>query len=53
MTPEALVESLVIEQLPAGFASAESGFFQALGFDDEQIAESTERMKALPDTPDW
>ena len=28
MTPEELVESLVIEQLPAGFASDESGFFR-------------------------
>jgi len=27
-TPEALLESLVIEQLPAGFASDESGFFR-------------------------
>ena len=52
-TPEALLESLVIEQLPAGFASDEAGFFHALGFDDEQIAQSTERMKKLPDTPDW
>jgi hypothetical protein len=48
-----LLESLVIEQLPAGFASDEAGFFHALGFDDEQIAKSTERMKALPATPDW
>lgn len=52
-TPEALLESLVTEQLPTGFAADESGFFQALGFDDEQIAQSTERMKLLPDTPDW
>ena len=51
--PEELLESLVIEQLPAGFALDESGFFQALGFDDEQIAKSTERMKSLPDTPGW
>jgi len=27
-TPEALLESLVIEQLPAGFASDELGFFR-------------------------
>ena len=51
-TPEALLESLVIERLPAGYASGEAGFFHSLGFDDEQIAQSTERMKKLPDTPD-
>ena len=33
-TPEALLETLVTEQLPAGFASDETGFFHALGFDD-------------------
>ena len=52
-TPEALLETLVTEQLPAGFASDETEFFHALGFDDAQIAESTERMKSMPDTPDW
>jgi hypothetical protein len=52
-TPEALLETLVTEQLPAGFASGETEFFHALGFDDAQIAESSERMKALPVTPDW
>jgi hypothetical protein len=52
-TPEVLLESLVIEQLPAGFASGEAEFFHALGFDDAQISDSTERMKLLPDTPDW
>jgi len=52
-TPEALLESLVTEQLPAGFARDEIEFFHALGFDDEQIAASTERMKFLPETPDW
>ena len=54
-TPEALLdlETLVSEQLPAGFAADETEFFHALGFDDAQIAESTERMKALPDTSDW
>ena len=52
-TPEALLETLVTEQLPTGFASDETEFFHALGFDDTQIAESDERMKSLPDTPDW
>ena len=54
-TPEALLESLVVEQLPAGFASDEDGFFHALGFNDAQLAESTERMKGFPIRPigDW
>ena len=52
-TPEALLETLVTEQLPAGFAANETEFFHALGFDEAQIAESTERMKSLADTPDW
>jgi|GEM_PF-2286081 hypothetical protein len=52
-TPEALLESLVIEQLPVGFARDETEFFHALGFDDSEIAASTERMKQLPDTPNW
>ena len=33
-TPEALLETLVTEQLPADFAADETGFFHALGFDD-------------------
>lgn len=53
VTPEALLEQLVEEQLPVGFASDETEFFHALGFDDAQIAASTERLKLLPDTPDW
>ncbi len=53
MTPEDLLETLVNEQLPAGYARDENEFFQALGFDATQIAESTERMKLLPETPDW
>jgi hypothetical protein len=52
-TPEALLESLVSEQLPTGFARNETEFFHALGFDDTQIADSTERMSHLPDAPDW
>jgi hypothetical protein len=52
-TPEALLESLIAEQLPAGIARDETEFFHALGFNDQQIAESDERMKAMPDTPDW
>jgi hypothetical protein len=52
-TPEALLESLVSEQLPVGFARDETEFFHALGFDDAQIAESTERMKLLPEYPNW
>jgi hypothetical protein len=52
-TPEALLDSLVSEQLPAGFAHDEIEFFHALGFDDTQITESTERMKLLPEEPDW
>ena len=52
-TPEALLDSLVNEQLPSGFARDETEFFHALGFDDAQIAASTERMKLLPDQPDW
>jgi len=52
-TAEALIESLITEQLPAGFAHDETEFFHALGFDDVQIAASTERLQLLPDTPDW
>ena len=52
-TPEALLESLVTEQLPAGFAHDETEFFRALGFTDQQIADSTEHMKQLPENPDW
>ena len=50
---EPLLETLVTEQLPVGFAADEIEFFHALGFDNAQIATSTERMKSLPDTPDW
>jgi hypothetical protein len=53
LSPEALLESLVTEQLPAGFARDETEFFHALGFDDAQIAASAERMKQLPEIPDW
>ena len=52
-TPEALLESLLNEQLPAGIARDETEFFHALGFDDAQIAESTERMNLLLEIPDW
>jgi hypothetical protein len=52
-TPEALLESLITEQLPVGFARDEQEFFHALGFDDTQIAESTERIKLLPEIPTW
>lgn len=52
-TPEALLESLLSEQLPAGFANNETEFFHALGFDDAQIAKSSERIKLLPENPDW
>ena len=52
-TPEALLESLLNEQLPTGIARDEREFFHALGFDDTQIAASTERVKLLPEIPDW